>query len=235
MGIDRTKLPARHELKYYINPAELAALRTRLLTVMRLDRHCAHGRPYAVRSLYFDDAFDTAYFDKVDGVMARDKYRLRVYNHSDEVIFLERKRKLGDLIQKSSTRISRKLCDQLVRGSCNKLDLVDNALLNDLFREMRVSLLRPKVIVDYTRETFIHPVENVRVTLDKNLRTGLLSRNLFSPDVMTVSPLDDGREILEVKYDSYLPDFISAMLWDVPAERSAISKYVLCRRFEPLG
>ena len=52
---------------------------------------------------------------------------------------------------------------------------------------------------------------------------------------MTVSPLDDGREILEVKYDSYLPDFISAMLWDVPAERSAISKYVLCRRFEPLG
>ena len=231
----RTSLPARHELKYFINPAELDALRARLRPVMQLDPHCKGGKPYVIRSLYFDDVDDSAYYDKQAGVMHRDKYRIRIYRYSDKEIFLERKRKLGDLIQKSSTRISRKLCDQLVRGSCNKLDLVDNALLNDLFREMRVSLLRPKVIVDYTRETFIHPVENVRVTLDKNLRTGLLSRNLFSPDVMTVSPLDDGREILEVKYDSYLPDFISAMLWDVPAERSAISKYVLCRRFEPLG
>ena len=95
MGIDRARLPARHELKYYINPAELEALRRRLERVMRLDSHCRGGRAYNVRSLYFDDAFDSAYYDKIDGVMARDKYRLRVYNHSDEVIFLERKRKLG--------------------------------------------------------------------------------------------------------------------------------------------
>lgn len=228
-------IPLRHELKFFINEMQYQVLSRQLDRVLWRDPNGDVNNEYHIRSLYFDTIFNDAYFDKMDGDQNRDKYRIRIYNLSDEAIFLERKRKLGDLIQKSSTRISRKLCDQLVRGSCNKLDLVDNALLNDLFREMRVSLLRPKVIVDYTRETFIHPVENVRVTLDKNLRTGLLSRNLFSPDVMTVSPLDDGREILEVKYDSYLPDFISAMLWDVPAERSAISKYVLCRRFEPLG
>ncbi len=57
MGLNRAALPARHELKYYINPAELEALKRRLLAVMRLDRHCAQGRPYNVRSLYFDDAF----------------------------------------------------------------------------------------------------------------------------------------------------------------------------------
>ena len=88
MGIDRARLPARHELKYYINPAELEALRRRLARVMRLDSHCRGGRAYNVRSLYFDDAFDTAYYDKMDGVMTRDKYRLRIYDHSDEVIFL---------------------------------------------------------------------------------------------------------------------------------------------------
>ena len=111
MGIDRARLPARHELKYYINPAELEALRLRLKRVMRLDGHCRGGRAYNVRSLYFDDAFNSAYYDKIDGVMARDKYRLRVYNHSDEVIFLERKRKLGDLIGKSSLRITRRLAE----------------------------------------------------------------------------------------------------------------------------
>ena len=40
MGIDRARLPARHELKYYINPAELEALGRRLARVMRMDSHC---------------------------------------------------------------------------------------------------------------------------------------------------------------------------------------------------
>lgn len=231
----RERLPERHELKYFINRGDMIALGHRLGGVLHSDEHADENGEYFIRSLYFDDAYDTAYYDKQAGVMNRDKYRIRIYNLSDSVIFLERKRKVGDLIQKSSVRISRKLCEQIIGGNPKKLDAMDNALLNDMFREMRTRLMRPTVIVDYTRETFVYPVENVRITFDKRLRTGLFSKNLFSPDVMTVSPLDDEREILEVKYDSYLPDFISGMLWDVPAERSAISKYVLCRRFEPLS
>ena len=94
--------------------------------------------------------------------------------------------------------------------------------------------MHPVVIVDYTRETFVYPTENVRITFDKGLKTGLFSTDLFSKDIFTVSPLDTGREILEVKYNRFLPDFISELLNDTPTERSAISKYVLCRRFEPL-
>lgn len=231
----RERLPERHELKYFINRGDMIALGHRLGGVLHSDEHADENGEYFIRSLYFDDAYDTAYYDKQAGVMNRDKYRIRIYNLSDSVIFLERKRKVGDLIQKSSVRISRKLCEQIIGGNPKKLDAMDNALLNDMFREMRTRLMRPTVIVDYTRETFVYPVENVRITFDKRLRTGLFSKDLFSPDVMTVSPLDDEREILEVKYDSYLPDFISGMLWDIPAERSAISKYVLCRRFEPLS
>ena len=231
----RERLPERHELKYFINRGDMIALGHRLGGVLHADEHADEKGEYFIRSLYFDDAYDTAYYDKQAGVMGREKYRIRIYNLSDSVIFLERKRKVGDLIQKSSVRISRKLCDQLIAGNPKKLDTMDNALLKDMFREMRTRLLRPAVIVDYTRETFVCPVENVRITFDKQLRTGLFSKDLFSPDLMTLSPLDSEREILEVKYDSYLPDFISGMLRDVPAERSAISKYVLCRRFEPLA
>jgi len=63
----RTSLPARHELKYFINQAELEALRARLRPVMHLDSHCRNGEPYVIRSLYFDDIDDSAYYDKVDG------------------------------------------------------------------------------------------------------------------------------------------------------------------------
>ena len=88
----RVSLPARHELKYFINPGELAALRQRLLPVLELDKHCVDGKPYIIRSLYFDDIDDSAFYEKLGGGMHRDKYRIRIYRYSNKEIFLDRKR-----------------------------------------------------------------------------------------------------------------------------------------------
>jgi len=231
----RNELPARHELKYFINPAELEALRQRLRGALAMDEHCAGGRPYVIRSLYFDDIEDSAFYDKQAGVMHRDKYRIRIYNHSDKAIFLERKRKLGDLIQKSSVQITRRLCDQLAAGNPTGLHKSQNPLLQDVYVQMRTRLLRPRVIVDYAREAYLHPAEDVRITFDLSLRTGLSSVDLFNPKLPTVCPHDRNVEILEVKFNNYLPDYIAALLRGVEAERSAVSKYILCRRYEPLG
>ena len=221
----RNALPARHELKYFINPAELKALRARLRGALAMDRHCEGGRPYAIRSLYFDDIGDSAVFEKQAGVMHRDKYRIR----------LERKRKAGDLIQKSSVQITRRLCDQLIDGNPAGLYKANSPLLQDMYVQMRTRLLRPRVIVDYAREAYIHPAEEVRITFDLTLRSGLFSRDLFNPDLPTVCPHDRNVEILEVKFNNYLPGYIAGLLHGVEAERSAVSKYVLCRRYEPLG
>ena len=231
----RASLPERHELKYFINPGELIALRHRLSPVLSLDKHCRGAdRNYTIRSLYFDDAMDTAFYDKQMGVMHRDKYRIRIYNFSDQVIFLERKRKAGDLIQKSSVRITRNLAERIMAGNATGLEKTGVPLLQDLYAQMKINLLRPRVIVDYEREAYVHPAENVRITFDKHVRSGLFSHDLFNPNVPTVRVVPDGREVLEVKYDRYMPDFISALLYNLPADRSAVSKYVLCRQFEPL-
>ena len=227
-------MPARHELKYFINPAELMVVRERLRRVMRLDRHCAGGRPYQVRSLYFDDVDDHAYTDKLAGVQNRDKYRIRIYNGRDDVIFLERKRKLGDLIAKSSVRITRRLAEQIISADPRGLNRAENPLLKDLYVTMRTTLLRPAVIVDYDREAYVYPVETVRVTFDTRLRTALKSENLFDPEIATVPAQDRDVEILEVKFDRYLPEHLRCLLAGTEAERSAVSKYVLCRRYEPL-
>lgn len=234
MDSKRSSLPARHELKYYIHPAELEALRARLQPVMHLDKHCKNGEPYVIRSLYLDDVDNSAYYDKVAGVMFRDKYRIRIYRYSDKEIFLERKRKMGDLIQKSSVQITRRLCEQIISGDPRGLQSASSPLLQDVYVQMRTRLLRPAVIVDYVREAYTHPAENVRITFDMNLRSGLHSFDLFNANIPTVSPLDDNTQILEVKFDNYLPDHLRGMLSGVEADRSAVSKYVLCRRFEPL-
>ena len=231
----RNGLPARHELKYFIHPAEVEVLRARLRPVLDMDSHCVGGRPYVIRSLYFDDINDSAFNDKQAGVMHRDKYRIRIYRYSDREIFLERKRKLGELIQKSSVQITRRLCEQIIDGDPTGLQRSNNPLLQDVYVQMRTRLLRPKVIVDYAREAYLHPAEDTRITFDLNLHSALYSVDLFNPYLPTVCPHDRNVEILEVKFNSYLPDFVAGLLHGIEAERSAVSKYILCRRFEPLG
>lgn len=230
----RERLPERHEKKFWINEGDMIALREKLSKVLHTDEHAVKNGEYFIRSLYFDDIDNTAYYDKIDGVMGRDKYRIRIYNLSDKVIFLERKRKVGDLIQKSSARISREVAEELIAGDPSSLLGSDNPLLKDMYVLMRTRLLRPKVLVDYTREAYIHPAENTRITFDKHLATCPGHIDLFSKKLLTLSPLDDSRQILEVKYDTYLPGFVAEALAGTPVENCAISKYVLCRRFEPL-
>ena len=231
----RNGLPVRHELKYFINPAEIEVLRARLQPVLPMDEYCIGGRPYSIRSLYFDDIADSAFYDKQAGVMHRDKYRIRIYEYSDREIFLERKRKLGDMIQKSSVQITRRLCEQLISGDPTGLQRANNELLQDMYVQMRTRLLRPRVLVDYAREVYMHPAEDTRITFDLNLRTGLHSIDLFNAAVPTVCPHDRNVEILEVKFNNTLPEHVAKLLGGIRAERSAISKYVLCRRYEPLG
>ncbi|MBQ7785787.1 MAG: polyphosphate polymerase domain-containing protein [Clostridia bacterium] len=225
-------IPLRHELKYFITPAEMSVLRGILTPVMQLDPNGDENNEYHIRSLYFDTINDDALEEKIAGVGNRKKYRIRIYNFSDKVIKLECKSKYGDLISKQSVTIPRELCEQLIAGDPEGLQRMRHPLLHDMYREMKTRLLRPAVIVDYVREAYIHPAQEVRVTFDKTLRTGLYSHDMFNKDIPTYPVFDDPVEILEVKYDEFLPAYIQSILSGITAQRSAISKYTHCRRYE---
>ena len=225
-------IPLRHELKYHITPAELAVLRNVLTPVMQLDPNGDEHNEYHIRSLYFDTINDDALEEKIAGVGNRKKYRMRIYNFSDKVIKLECKSKYGDLISKQSVTIPRELAEQLIAGDPDGLQRMRHPLLHDMFREMRTRLLRPVVIVDYVREAYIHPAQDVRITFDKTLRTGMYSADMFNAKLPTFPVFDDPVEILEVKYNEFLPTHIQALLSGVTAQRSAVSKYTWCRRYE---
>ena len=230
-------LPLRHELKFFINEMQYFVLSDILDHVLQRDPNGDEFNEYHIRSLYFDTVYNTALFDKMDGVKNRDKYRIRIYNFSDRVIKLECKTKVGSLISKRSISIPRLLCEQLMAGDPAGLETTRSGLLNDVYREMTINLLRPVVLVDYVREACLHPAEEVRITFDKQLRTGLRSTDLFNPYVPTVPPLDHSEMILEVKYNRVLPPYIRDLLstYCPGALQSAISKYTWCRRFEELA
>ena len=188
------------------------------------DPHANARNEYHIRSLYFDDCFNSAMSDKLDGVMHRHKYRIRIYNFSDKIIRLERKSKRGDYISKLSCSISRDLAEQIIAGDPYGLETLNHPLLQDVYRMMTTYLLRPAVIVDYVREAYIHPCEETRVTFDKQLRTGYVSSDLFNPELPTYPCLDFNQVILEVKYNRRFPEYVLPLVSSIPAQRSAISK-----------
>ena len=230
-------LPLRHELKFFINDMQYHVLSGVLDRVLHRDPNGDENNEYHIRSLYFDTIYNSALFDKLDGNQNRDKFRIRIYNFSDKIIKMECKTKVGSLISKRSQSIPRDLCEQLMAGDPTGLETTRSGLLNDVYREMTVNLLRPAVIVDYVREAYLHPAEEVRITFDKQLRTGLWSKDLFNPYVPTIPPLDQNVMILEVKYTRMLPTYIRDLLstYCQGAQQSAISKYTLCRKFEELS
>lgn len=228
-------VPLRHELKFFISPIQYQVLSRTLKATLSPDPNGNENNQYHIRSLYFDTAYDSALYDKINGTANRDKYRIRIYNFSDQMICLECKSKFRDLISKRSVRITRDLAEQLISADPTGLESTASGLVSDTFREMRTNLLHPVVIVDYLREAYLHPAEEVRITFDMQLRSGLNSVDMFNPYLPTVPPFDHDEIILEVKYNQVLPPYIANLLTYALRDgacRSAISKYVYCRRFE---
>ena len=198
-------MPLRHELKFFISPLQYQVLSRTLKATLNPDPNGDENNQYHIRSLYFDTAYDSALYDKINGTANRDKYRIRIYNFSDQMIRLECKSKFRDLISKRSVRITRDLAEQLISADPTGLESTASGLVSDTFREMRTNLLHPVVIVDYLREAYLHPAEEVRITFDMQLRSGLNSVDMFNPYLPTVPPFDHDEIILEVKYNQVLP------------------------------
>lgn len=219
----------RNELKYFISYKEYTRLKCRLIHIMNTDPFADRKNHYQLRSLYFDDINNSAYYDKVNGVNIRNKYRIRIYNNQSDIIKLEKKGKTGQYTLKESECISMELYNKIVNGDIDSLKDSGSTVQSDLYIQMKTMLLRPVVIVDYVREAYIHPVENVRITFDMQLKTGLYSTDLFNPCIPMADVLEPGTIIMEVKFNRFLPSVIRNILSSVRNERDSISKYVLCR------
>ena len=83
----------RHEFKYEIDEYQVAVLQNRLADIMQFDKHARDTGIYEVRSLYFDDFFNSCYYENENGTDPREKFRIRIYNGSAQIIRLELKRK----------------------------------------------------------------------------------------------------------------------------------------------
>jgi len=222
-----SKPQGRHELKHYINYADVIELRSRLPFVAKLDENSADGNGYRVKSLYFDNYNDKVLMEKIGGVDEREKYRLRQYNNDTSFIRLEKKSKKNGICFKESTVISEEECRRLLNGDFAVLKEKNDPLCLELYAKMYYQQLRPKNIVDYKREAYVYSVGNVRVTLDYDIRTSPNIHDFLKSELVPI-PIS-GVYILEVKYDNFLPEIIRGIVALSSRRSTSFSKYAATR------
>ena len=217
----------RHELKYLLNYGDAELVRERLGVILQGDAH-ARGGSYSVRSLYFDDYWDTAYRDKMAGVSSRRKYRIRLYNRDDAMIRLECKIKRESYISKISAPLSRAETDSIMKGDYGFLLRREEPVCRQFYCECVSRVLRPRVYVEYEREPYVMEPGDVRITFDRDVRGASPAGSIDEDDKMFLHVLEPGKLIMEVKFTEFLPRMVREVLPSRAAELSAVSKYTLC-------
>ncbi|MBR1714976.1 MAG: polyphosphate polymerase domain-containing protein [Treponema sp.] len=231
MNDSQNNVKWRHEFKYLSPEYILSYLEKRTGAVMLHDKHVGEKGFYAIRSVYFDDMYDTCYYENESGTDPREKFRIRIYNCSGDRISLELKQREKSRCHKISTPISFDDCRTIIDGGIPDVSDDSPYLLKKLVMQMRSRLLRPCVIVSYERVPLIWKAGNVRVTFDRNIRSSSDIASFFDPRLACRPILPAGTNMIEVKFDEFLPDFINEVLQTGRLSQTSFSKYYLCRKY----
>ena len=219
----------RHELKFKISNSAAEVLKQKLSLILKKDKNAYYSDgSYLITSLYFDDLDSSSYYEKMDGVLYRKKYRIRIYNNNDEFIRLEKKMKHNTYTAKEQMLISKDIYSKILNG---KLDEIDSptGLLEEFITNSKTKHLVPSVIVLYHRTAFTYPISEVRITFDSHIQSGLYNYDLFDKEVPMYDVSEPGKQVLEVKFNEVLPLHIANILNDIPSCKEAVSKFAICR------
>jgi hypothetical protein len=221
----------RSEYKHVISYGAKEALQARLEKILPKDGN-ALRQPYLVKSLYFDSAYDQALDQCLTGEANREKFRLRYYDNDTSFIRLEKKVKEGRRGYKLSVRVSKKEAEQLITGDLDFIKTRDDQVLRDFALKSRMSLLRPKIVMDYLREAYVYQAENTRVTIDYRMRSYMCAGNyvqgFFGGNCPFIAE-DRSKYLLEVKYDRYLPEIVRNLVQIGETMGTSNSKYLIGR------
>lgn len=221
----------RQELKFYIHILESERMRSFMSKLLTPDKNNKNNNSYLISSLYFESQNDKNLDEKLDGILSRQKIRIRIYNNNLKIIKLEKKIKNNTTIEKKNCNITKQDAMNLISQNYDKV-IVTNKFMSDLVNDLKIFRYKPKVIVEYNREAYYLSYNNIRVTFDKNLSTYNNFVDLINLKKSGSVPIFDEKiESLEVKYENNLPLFLKEVISKIPASRSSISKYVLTQKY----
>jgi SPX domain protein involved in polyphosphate accumulation len=222
----------RLEYKYLVPLRSMDRLRNDLLKYLDYDAY-ATARPekeYTVRSIYLDTHDYKCYYEKLDGLHTRKKFRIRGYNTQDEnnQIFFEIKRKHDNFISKSRAGMYYHDLHEVLKNTQNVPNLIERGEddFEYFYYYYQLRHLEPKVLVVYDREPFECKFgSQLRITFDKNLRSKSVDNYLHLYDDDDLRNIYRTEFVFEVKFFQVLPQWINRVLGKYDLTRLAVSKY----------
>jgi hypothetical protein len=167
-----------------------------------------------VNNLYYDDYLLNSYYENIDGLSDRKKYRVRWYGmtYSKSIKKFEIKIKSEFLNRKEAVSLGSQTFTSPIESNLNKI----NNHVKDVLQELSLNTnVIPVLLNNYTRNYYKNKIKNVRVTIDKDLRyySIISKKNLAIMD----------KCIIEFKYSN--KDFFAVNnMFDLKLNKS--SKYV---------
>lgn len=220
----------RRELKYPIGEMDYYKVNELFKEVLTPDpNNKSYG--YRIRSLYFDSLNNDDYYAKVNGEEIRKKIRLRIYDTKTDEVKLEIKRKINVSQRKETTTISREDAIALINKDYSVLLKYKNDTAKSAYNIMTIGQYRPVVLVDYNRRAYIHSENNIRVTLDSDIKSNEFDFDMFNEDILMTPIVDYYNAVLEVKFDGELFCWISQALAGLDTTNRSLSKYCSSRQF----
>jgi hypothetical protein len=200
----------RHEIKAVLSPIRAKFLADDVSRICHLDEHCSDGKPYFVRSLYFESRDLLCYRLKDEGLEEKFKLRLRRYN-DEKFHFLEAKIKRGLKNSKERVVLDTVGAREVSRRHFHVLRDFSPDVDSILSYFTRYNLM-PKVLVQYRRLAYLkkHKDDMIRITFDSHLTSSLDTKTYFRK-MSTGFPLTR-QVIMELKFKNSLPFWLSRLL-----------------------
>lgn len=179
---------------------------------------------YTVHSLYFDSLDSRLIIQSLNGSRYKMKVRVRCYSQpeKDTPIFLETKKKLGDIVYKRRFALPyTQAHDYLLDGVAHS---VHNNTADEIDYLMKYYKLQPKVLILYERECYKSTSEeDVRITFDSNIRYRVENVNLTESG--NEKALTKDTVIMEIKAMDRYPIWLVNILSEMKLYRRSFSKY----------
>jgi len=224
----------RYELKYIVDPQQVADLWAEMGGRLEADGHNgAHGG-YKISSVYYDSEDLQCYWEKVDGEKNRRKVRLRTYLNEEGLpqgmSFLEIKQRINRTVQKRRTDLGMKDAQRFLQTGSPPEGIRHPRVIEEIAYLRHAFQLRPTLVVSYKRKAFYGVFDDgLRVTLDYHVKCradaldaacGEWGHYMLPPD----------RVVMEVKVNDKVPLWLSLLLGRFSIVATRISKY--CRGVE---
>jgi hypothetical protein len=224
---ETTRNVEREEQKYLLSELAARKLSGKLSELLDADSHNGFDG-YTVRSLYFDTIDDRDFYDKEDGVETRRKIRLRCYPPDYGQFKLELKEKNGNYQRKRSLTLSREDAERLAEGQYSLLAGIGGLAL-ELYLTMTTEVYCPKSVVEYDREAYTMPSNDIRLTFDRQIRASESPHIFFAPTEQLYSVIEHDIVVFEVKFNHFIPRYVKQTMSDYSKIQTSSSKYWLSR------